>query len=86
MLQVEQVRSIGLPMLFLNLKVENTSQHFLYKAWNVLNRMYRSKKEEYYTFCTSWVRRAILITTGAKLLDTTYQFYGFSDDLIETIN
>ena len=30
--------------------------------------------------------RAIQITTGFNLLDTKYQFYGFSDDLRETIN
>ena len=30
--------------------------------------------------------RVILITTGAKLLDTKYVFCGFNDDLIETIN
>ena len=30
--------------------------------------------------------RTILITIGAKLLDTKYEFYGFNDDLIEPIN
>ena len=30
--------------------------------------------------------RAILITTGTKLLGTKYAFNGFYDDLIETIN
>ena len=30
--------------------------------------------------------RAVLIDTGAKLLDTWYEFYGVNDDLIEAIN
>ena len=30
--------------------------------------------------------RAILITTGAKMLDTKYKFYVFNDDLIEIIS
>ena len=29
--------------------------------------------------------RAVLLATGAKLLDSKYEFYGFNDDLIETI-
>ena len=28
---------------------------------------------------------AVLIATGANLLDTMYEFYGFNDDLIDTI-
>ena len=30
--------------------------------------------------------RAVLIPTGANLLDTKYEFYGFNDDLKDTIN
>ena len=30
--------------------------------------------------------RAVLIVTGAKLLDTKYEFCGFNDDLRGTIN
>ena len=30
--------------------------------------------------------RAVLITTSVNLLDTKYEFYGFSDDLGGTIN
>ena len=30
--------------------------------------------------------RAILITINANFLDTKYKFYGFSDDLRDTIN
>ena len=30
--------------------------------------------------------RAVLIATGANLLDTKYVFYGFNDDLKDTIN
>ena len=51
---------------------------FLWNPWNVLMRM-RSleerKKEENDTFCTSGVARAVLITTGTKLLDTKYVFH-----------
>ena len=38
-----------------------------------------------YTFCT-YKDRAILIATYAKMLDTKYEFYGFNDDLTDTIN
>ena len=30
--------------------------------------------------------KAILIATGGKLLDGKYEFYGFNDDLRDTIN
>ena len=30
--------------------------------------------------------RAVLIATGADLLDTKYEFYGLNDDLKDTIN
>ena len=30
--------------------------------------------------------RAVLIATGANFLDTKYEFYGFNDDLKDTIN
>ena len=30
--------------------------------------------------------RAVLIATGANLLDTKYGFYGFNDHLRDTIN
>ena len=30
--------------------------------------------------------RAVIIATGAILLDTKYEFYGFDDDLKDTIN
>ena len=29
--------------------------------------------------------RAVLIATGANLFDTKYEFYGFNDDLKDTI-
>ena len=32
------------------------------------------------------VGRDILITTGANLFDTKYRFYGFNDDLRDTID
>ena len=45
-------------------------------------RMRRRKKD---TFCTSGVR-VVLIATGANLLDTKYEFYGFNNNLKDTIN
>ena len=30
--------------------------------------------------------KAVLIATGANLLDTKHEFYGFNDDLRDTIN
>ena len=56
---------------------------FLWNPRNVLMRMHRRKKYE--TFCTC-AGRDDKITTSAKLLDITYKSYGFSADLIETIN
>ena len=32
------------------------------------------------------VARAVQIATGSNLLDTKYEFYGFNDDLRDTIN
>ena len=55
---------------------------FLWNPWNVLTRMHRRKKRH---FCT-YLRRDNQIATSAKLLDITYESYGFSADLIETIN
>ena len=42
-----------------------------------------AKKKD--TFCTSG-GRAVQIATGSNLLDTKYEFYGFIDDLRDTIN
>ena len=54
---------------------------FLWNPCHVLTRMRKRKKG-----CFLYIGgRAILITTGTKLLDTKYVFYGFNDDLIETI-
>ena len=45
-------------------------------------RMCRRKKGHFL-----YIRgRAVLIITSTKLLDTKYAFYGFNDDLIETIS
>ena len=60
---------------------EKYSKVFLWNAWNVLTRMRRRKKLILYNR-----GRDNQITTGAKLLDIKYEFYGFSGDLIETIN
>ena len=43
------------------------------------------KEKENNVFCTS-LDRDNQITTSAKLLDIMYESYGFSTDLIETIN
>ena len=40
---------------------------------------------KYDTFCTS-LDKDDQIATSAKLLDITYESYGFSGDIIETIN
>ena len=44
--------------------------------------MQRRKKD---TFCTLR-SRAVQVDTGSNLLDTKYEFYGFNDDLRDTIN
>ena len=58
------------------------SKVFMWNPWNVLIRMHRRKNK---TFCTS-TGRDDQVATSAKLLDITYESYGFSSDLIETIN
>ena len=47
--------------------------------------MHRRNKEKNYAFCTS-PGRDDHIATGAKLLNNMYESYGFSGDLIETID
>ena len=47
-----------------------------------LNKDAKKKKN---TFSTS-DSRAVQIATGSNLLDTKYEFYGFSDNLRDTIN
>ena len=47
--------------------------------------MRMQKEGKYDAFCTSLGRDA-QITTCTKLLDIKYEFYGFSGDLMETIN
>ena len=49
---------------------------------NVLTRMRRRKKGQVLYVAG----RANQLTTSAKLLDITHDSYGFSADLIETIN
>ena len=48
----------------------------------MLMRMKRRKKGHFLYIGS----RAILITTIANLLDTKYEFYGFNDKLMDTIN
>ena len=56
---------------------------FLWNSWNVLTRMRRKRKKGHFLYIGG---RAVLIATGANLLDTKYEFYGFNDDLKDTIN
>ena len=44
--------------------------------------MHRRRKKD--TLCIKV--RAVLIVTGSNLCDTKYEFYGFTDDLRDTIN
>lgn len=57
---------------------------FLWNSWNVLTRMRRRKRKKGHFLYIGG--RAVLIATGANLLDTKYEFYGFNDDLKDTIN
>ena len=50
-----------------------------------LNKDAQWKKGKNNTFCTS-LGGDDQIATSVKLLDITYESYGFSADLIETIN
>ena len=52
---------------------------FLWNPWNVLTRYVTEKKKGHFVYIGG---RAVLITTGTKLLDTKYAFCGFNDDLI----
>ena len=74
-------------MLVLDLKVDfrlkNTQRYFCGNAWNVLTRMRRKKKIGHFLYIGD---RDNQIATQAKLLNIKYEFYGFSGDLIETIN
>ena len=56
---------------------------FLWNSWNVLTRTRRKRKKGHFLYIGG---RAVLIATGANLLDTKYEFYGFNDDLKDTIN
>ena len=57
---------------------------FLWNSWNGLTKMRRKKKKEK-TLSVHW-GKAVLIATGSNLLDTKYEFYGFNNDLRDTIN
>ena len=74
-------------MLVLNMMVKcmlKILNGILWNPWNVLTRMCRRKKKKWHFLYIGG--RAVLITTVTKLLDTKNVFYGFNDDLIETIN
>ena len=82
-----RANNIELLMLVLDLKVDfrlkNTQRYFCGNAWNVLTRMRRKKKIGHFLYIGD---RDNQIATQAKLLNIKYEFYGFSGDLIETIN
>ena len=63
------------------LYAEKYSKVFLWNPWNTLMRMQRKKDRS----CTLQVG-PIKSLPCAKMLDITHESYGFSVDLIETIN
>ena len=65
-------------------RVKNTQRYFSGMHGMSLTRMRRRRKKKD-TSCTSRVG-TIKIATGATLFNINYEFYGFSGDLIETIN
>ena len=67
-----------------NSMLQNTQWVFLLNAWNVLSRIHRRKKEKKDRSCTWYV--GTITATSVKLLDIAHESYGFSTDLIETIN
>ena len=54
----------------------------MWNPWNILLRMHRKKKGQILYI----MDRADQFGTSAKLLDITHKSYGFSADLMETIN
>ena len=62
-------------------QAEKYSVIFLWKSWNVNNE--DEKKKGHFLYIKG---SAVLIATSSNLLDTKYKFYGFNDDLRETIN
>ena len=63
---------------------EKYSKIFLLNPWNVSTRISRRRKENN-TLCTP-LGRDNQITTSAQWLGIMYDSYGFSGDLIQTIN
>ena len=55
---------------------------FPWNSYNVLTRMQRRKKGHFLYIGG----RAVLIATGANLLDTKCKFYEVNDDIRDTIN
>ena len=48
-----------------------------------LNKDAKKKPKQHFLYIRG---RTVQIATGSNLLDTKYEFYGFNDDLRETIN
>ena len=49
-------------------------------------RSYRRRKKKTLPVHQLTVGKAVLVVTSFNLLDTKYEFYGFTDDLRDTIN
>ena len=81
MLQVEQ----ELLMLVLEVMVIKILNGISMEFMECLNEGAKKKKKKKGHFLYIG-DRAIQIATGSNLLDTKYEFYGFNDDLRETIN
>ena len=69
-------------MLVLEVMVVSRLNGILMEFMECLNEDAKKKKDTFFTSGS----RAIQIATTSNLLDTQYEFYGFSDDVRETIN
>ena len=69
--------------IMVNSRLKNYLQWHFWNSWNVLTRMCRKKKKRQVLYIGN---SGILIATGANLLDIKYEFYGFNDNLRDTIN
>ena len=56
---------------------------FLWNRWNVLMRMHRRRRKRHFLYIGG---KDDLIATNTILLNIKHEFFGFSGNLIETIN
>ena len=75
----------GVVCLVLTAAIALTYHLALIVTWGVCAKWKRMRKRKNKTFCTP-MDRDNHIATSARLLDITYEPYGYSGDLIETIN